>query len=148
MVVNRSARGELKRENMLFVCFFPSPFGPETFASNDRAGRLFSRQPAHSPQSFSVIIIIITQLEINKCCYLRSYSRSATISPIMEATNKATTRKLALSRSDSVAYSRTFDYYTTFGRQSFKVICFIFKLPDWVPNRYKPAARGELIRKN
>ena len=41
--------------------FFLSPFGPEMFASKDRAGRLFSRQPAHSPQPFSVIILI--QLE-------------------------------------------------------------------------------------
>ena len=55
--------------------FFPSLFGPEMFASKDRAGRLFSRQPADSPQPFSVIILILIQLEINKCCYLRSYSR-------------------------------------------------------------------------
>ena len=35
---------------------------------------------------------------------------------------------------------------TTAGRQSHMVY---FLLPDWVPNRYKPAARGELIiRKN
>ena len=65
-------------------------------------------------------------------------TRSATISPVMKATNKATPRKLALSRSDSVTYSRTFDYYTIFGRQSYMVHFYIFKLPDWVPNRYKP----------
>ena len=64
----------------------------------------------------------------------------------MKATNKATPIKLAVSRSDSVAYSRTFDYHTAFNLGD-KVIWFILKLPDRVPNRYKPAARGELIGK-
>ena len=48
MVINPSARGQLKTENVLVCLFFPSPFGPEMFASKDRVGRLFSRQPAHS----------------------------------------------------------------------------------------------------
>ena len=64
MVINPSARGQLKRENMFVFLFFPSPFGPEVFASKDRAGRLFSRQPAYSTHPFSVIILI--QVEIDK----------------------------------------------------------------------------------
>ena len=119
--------------------FFLSPFGPEIFAPKDRAGRLFSRQPAHSPQPFSVIIII--QLEINKLnVVVPGHTRGATISPITKATNNAMPRKLALSRSDSARS-------ILIQQLGDKVIWFIFTLPDWVPNKYKPAARGELIRK-
>ena len=105
---------------MFVSLFFASPFGPAIFAFKDRVDRLFSRQPAHfsHPYPFSVIV----QVEINKLNVVVSgHTCSATISPIMKATNKATPRKLALSRSDSVTYSRTFDYYTIFGGLSYIV---------------------------
>ena len=72
---------------------------------------------SHSPGGNKQMLIVVP-----------GHTRSATILPIMKATNKATPRKLALSRSGSVAYSRTFDYYTKFGRQSYIVIFKITRL--------------------